>query len=472
MADTNPNIIIQTHGNTAEMATDWGNSGNSFGTAHIPVSKIVWGDNSTGNRVTYSNALPVGFYGQSGPLEITGQIEGKTAGKVAMVNYVQADLSSVPAVPGATGLHFLAVAGSTNGATPVGVTGQIQGIYNGVPVAVTGDIKILGAMGSDRNPSLGENHNYVVVAGSSGGETGYGGGGEVYPGYGYGVPIATTGGRRLHSDTDSINVVGTINATGGRQLKPTTDSVVIYSTDQTKYIPTYLVKDPNLGTTAGFSGDALKVAITNAAGVTFSVNLRDNTTVNNYDQPQPLRVQGATGSSPADPVIVAGQNAGALEVISTNGISTTVSNTVNINDDAIVSSLENTSKPLISNLSTIKTGTNIISSIRSDLTSGNIKAQISQINRPTSLRSGSKKVTNNTAQLHNNLEISSGITVKNHPNSQSNILVGNQSLVNSGDNGYLLEPGESIFLEINNLNKVYTRLEGKLGNATVQYIGS
>ncbi len=469
--DENPNIIIQTFGNTAEMATDYGNAGNSFGAAHIPVSKMVWGDNVTGNRVTLTNPLPIQIAGQTGPTEISGSISGTTGGKVAMVNFVQSDLSYAPFKDGATGLHYLAVAGSTNGATPVGVTGQVQGIYNGIPVAVTGDVRILGAMGSDRNPSLGENYNYVVVAGSSAGETGYGGGGEVYPAAGYGVPIATTGGRRLSSATDSVNVVGTVNATGGRQLKPTSDAVVVYGTDQTKYIPSILYRSRD-GATAGFSGDALKVAITNATGITFSVELQSTTTVNNSDQPQPLRVQGATGSSPADPVIVAGQNSGALEVVSTSGLSTTVSNTVNINDASIVSSLESSSKPIVNNLSAIKTGTNVISGIRSDLNSGNIKAQISQIVKPTSLRSGTKKVTNNSSQVHNNLEISSGITVKNHPSSQSNVLIGNSSLVNSADNGYLLEPGESIFLEINNLNKVYVRLESQGGQATVNYIGS
>jgi len=472
MADKNPNIIIQTHGNTAEMATDWGNAGNSFGTAHIPISKIAWGDNVTGNRVTLSKPLPIQIAGQSGPTEINGTITGTTGGKVPTVNYVDPNLSSAPFMDGATGLNYIAVAGSTNGTTPVGVTGQVQGIYNGIPIAVTGDIKISGSMASDRG-AAGVTSNWVVVGGSSGsGYTAMGGNGELYPGYGYPVPIATTGGRRLSSAVDSVSVVGTINSTGGRQLKPASDAVTVYGSDQSKYIPSLLYRSRDSGLTAGFSGDALKVAITNAAGITFSVQLQSSTTVNNSDQPNPLRVQGATGSSPADPVIVAGQNSGALEVVSSSGLSTSVTNTVNINDDAIVSSLESSSKPLIENLSTIKTGTNIISGIRSDLTSGNIKAQISQINRPTAIRSGSRKVTNNTAQLHNNLEISSGITIKNHPNSDSNILVGNQSLNNSTDNGYSLEPGESIFLEINNLNKVYTRLDGKLGNATVQYIGS
>ena len=468
MADKNPNIIIQTHGNTAEMATDWGNSGNSFGTAHIPVSKIVWGNSVTGNRVTLSNPLPIQIAGQTGPTEIHGKITGTSGGKLNVGNYFDHEF-------GSTGVHYIAVAGSTNGNTPIGVTGQVQGIYNGIPVAVTGDVKLTGAMGSDIDSNrYAFINDYVVVAGgASAGVTAYGGGGEVYPGYGYAVPIATTGGRRLHSDTDSINVVGTINATGGRQLKPTTDSVVIYSTDQTKYIPTYLVKDKNTGATAGFSGDALKVAITNAAGITFSIQLQNNTGVTNDSGTSHLRIQGyPTSDTNAYPVTVRGANDGALEIVSTSGLSTTVTNTVSIDDNDLISSLESTSKPLINNLNTIKSNTNIISGIRSDLNSGNIKAQISQIIRPTSIRSGSKKVSQNTQQLHNNLEISSGITVKNHPSSQSNILIGNQSLVNNTDNGYLLEPGESIFLEINNLNKVYTRLEGRLGNATVQYIGS
>ena len=471
MADFNPNIIIQTHGSTAEMATDWGNSGNSFGAAHIPVSKIVWGNNVTGNRVTLTNPLPIQIAGQTGPTEITGSISGLTGSKVAMVNFVEGSLTSAPFGDGATGLHYLAVAGSTNGATPVGITGHIQGIYNGIPVAVTGDVKISGSMASDRG-AAGVTSDWIVVGGSSSsGYTAMGGFGELYPGYGYPVPIAVTGGRRLSSAVDSVSITGTINATGGRQLKPSTDSVVVYSTDQTKYIPTYLA-EPG-GATAGFSGDALKVAITNAAGITFSVNLRDNTTVNNYDQGQPLRIQGSTGSTKGDPVIVAGQNSGALEVVSTSGLSTTVSNTVNINDTDIISSLESSSKPLITNLDTIKTNTNVISGIRSDLNSGTIKTQVTQITRPNALRSGSKRVSTATTQLSTNMEMRSGVTLKNHPTSEENILVGNQSLSNNDSNGYLLEPGESIFLEIHNLNKVYVKLESSSsGSATVQYIGS
>ena len=471
--DTNPNIIIQTYGNTAEMATDYANSGNSFGAAHIPVNKIVWGDSTTGNRVDFNSPLPIQMAGQTaGPIQITGTVQGTTGTKMWIANYVDPNLSSAPFADGATGLHYVAVAGSTNGTTPVGVTGHIQGIYNGIPIAVTGDVKISGSMASHRG-AAGVTSDWLVVGGSSAsGYTAVGGFGEVYPGYGYPVPIATTGGRRLSSAVDSVTITGTINATGGRQLKPATDAVVVYSTDQTKYIPMYLA-EPG-GATAGFSGDALKVAITNAAGITFSVNLRDNTTVNNHDQAQPLRVQGATGSSPADPVIVAGQNSGALEVVSTNGLSTTVTNTVSINDTDIVSSLESTSKPLISNLSTIKTNTNTLTGIRSDLTSGNVKAQISEIARPTSIRSGSKSVSSNASSVHNNLQLSSGITIKNSPSSSQNILVGNQSLVNSPSNGYLLEPGESIYLEISNLNKIFARTEdaGGGGNAVLQYIGS
>ena len=469
--DDNPNIIIQTYGNTAEMATDWANSCVSFGAAHIPVSKIAWGNSTTGNRVTLDDPLPIQVAGQTGPIEIRGTVQGTTGARIWIANFIEDGLVSAPGGASAFGTHYIAVAGSTNGATPVGVTATVQGTYGGIPVAVTGDVNITGAMASDRG-AAGVTSDWVVVGGSSAsGYTAVGGFGEVYPGYGYPVPIAVTAGRKLHSDTDSVSITGTINATGGRQLKPSTDSVVVYSTDQTKFIPTYLA-EPG-GATAGFSGDALKVAITNASGITFSVNLRDTTEVYNADYPRPLRVMGATSGSGADPVIVAGQNAGALEVISSSGLQTTVSNEVNIKDDDIISSLENTSKPLINNLSTIKTNTGLLSNINNQLRTGDLKASISSIQKPRTLRSGSKTVSNNVAQVHNNLQLESGITLKNSPSSESNILVGNSSLANSSDNGYILEPGESIYLEISNLNKVYTKLDSQgPSQARIQYIGS
>ena len=60
MADTNNNITIDISGNTASMATDYGHGGpGGFTTAHVPVSKLVWGDKDTSKRVTLSDPFPV-----------------------------------------------------------------------------------------------------------------------------------------------------------------------------------------------------------------------------------------------------------------------------------------------------------------------------------------------------------------------------------------------------------------------------
>ena len=65
-------------------------------------------------------------------------------------------------------------------------------------------------------------------------------------------------------------------------------------------------------------------------------------------------------------------------------------------------------------------------------------------------------------------------------NAQDNITEANDRADDSKsaaeDAGYLLEPGESIFIEINNLNKVYIKLARtggqQVGSATVYYIGT
>jgi hypothetical protein len=163
-------------------------------------------------------------------------------------------------------------------------------------------------------------------------------------------------------------------------------------------------------------------------------------------------------------------------VVAPNGLNTSISGTVTIDDSDIISSLETDTKPLISKLNDIKTGTDNILGIKNDLASGKgVKASISSITRPSVLRSGSKTFTTSSAsQLHTNLELLTGVTVKNSPSSSVNVLVGQRNLLNSAANGYLLEPGESIYLEINNINKIYAKTDTNNPgvSATVYYIGS
>jgi hypothetical protein len=462
MTDINNNITIDITGNTADMATDYGLVGASLGSAHVPISKMVWGDADYGYRVDLSNPLPIQFAGQTGPLEIRGKISGQTSGNMAMVNYIDSG-----------NLHYVAIAGSTNGLEPIGVSGSVQGVYDGVPLTITGDVRLLNSMASDSYGTT-ESVKGILVQGTSAGATATVAG-EIFPGYGFGVPIAITGGRRLSSATDTIEVTGSVNVLGDRELTSSTDAVSVYGFDGSSVVRTSLHTGPD-GVTAGFSGDALKVAIVNAAeGITFHFSVQAITGVTNASE-GPLRIQGFTAGESHDPVIIRGENDGAIEVVAPNGLNTSISGTVTIDDSDIISSLETDTKPLISKLNDIKTGTDNILGIKNDLASGKgVKASISSIARPPVLRSGSKTFTSSSAsQLHTNLELLTGVTVKNSPSSSVNVLIGNRNIVNSAANGYLLEPGESIYLEVNNVNKIYAKADtNNTGvSATVYYIGS
>ena len=486
MADTNNNINIDISGDTAKMATDYGLSGVSLGDAHVGLSKIVWGDDSEGNRVTLSKGLPVLLTGSTGPIEIRGKVGGETNDKFQVVNRINTNSSGKVGYNELSGgthhTEFVAVAGNTSGqgyGAYIAVTGSVQGLVNpqdANPILVTGPVDAGRAMAQYRNAESGRSGAMgIMVQGVEAGLTASVNG-EVFPGYGFGVPIATTGGRRLGFETDSIRIDNsTIGISGGRELSSATDSVKVFGYDGRKTVRTVISSGED-GVTAGFSGDSVKVAVTNG-NFNITANVSSVHGVTNGSGTDHLRIQGyPTSDSNAHPVTVRGENSGALEVYSSNGFNTNVNNTVEINDTNITSSIDDADKPLQSKLGGIKSNTDILPTINTNITSGNLSASISEIQKPTALRSGSKSVSYTASTLHQNLEIKSGVTVKCDPQSSANILVGNSSLVNGDTNGYLLEPGESIFLEINNLNKIYVKIAGDASGSgtseTVYYLGS
>ena len=481
MADTNNNINIDISGDTAKMATDFGLSGVSLGDAHVGLSKIVWGDDSEGNRVTLSKGLPVLLTGQTGPIEIRGKVGGETNDKfqvVSRINTTSAGKVGYNELSGGTHhTEFVAVAGNTSGqgyGAYIAVTGSVQGLADASkahPIAVTGAIDLRHAMAKDRVTLIGTTAQGVMVQGVEAGATATVAG-EVFPGYGFGVPIATTGGRRLGFQTDSIRIDNsTIGISGGRELSSATDSVKVFGYDGRTTVRTVISSGED-GVTAGFSGDSMKVAVTNG-NFNITANVSAVTGVTNGSGTDHLRIQGyPTDDSTALPVTVRGENAGALEVYSSNGINTSVVNTVEINDDAILAALQDPNQPILDTLRDIKLTNSTIPTINQNITSGNLSATITEIQKPTALRSGNKTLTSQASSMHQNLEIKSGVTVKSDPKNSGMILVGNNSLVNNDSNGYLLEPGESVFLEISNLNKVYAKVDGKIANQKVYYIGS
>lgn len=405
--------ITIANSNTAVLATDYGTSGAiGFSLAHIQHAKVAWGDENNSYRTTESTPLPVkitGFTGSS--IGITGTIRG--TGDF----YVRTN----PTIP-------LIVRGSTfTTDAPVAITGSIQGIANGVAVGVTGSVSILGS-----SPVYG-------ITGA--------------------VPIAITGGRSLTYGTDSVRVFGNVGISGGLQLSSTSSSVTVYSEGGSTFFNTKVYS--GTGTAIGASGDALKVAVTNA-GFTFSVTVGASVGVTNDGGP--LRVQGYTGTG--TPLTVIGENGRAVAVVAYNALPVGICGPIEIDDTDIISSIED----LKTNINTVSTNTASTSDILNLINSAGSGARVvvNSIARPSRLINGVKSLTT-TAIVLGTETLRTGVTIKSPLTNVNDILVGN-SLANVSSNGYPLSPGESIFLEVSSLASIFVR--ASTGNATLNYIGS
>ena len=459
MTDTNDNLTLDISGNTASVATDYGHSSHGLTAAHVPLQKLVWGDDSASYRTSLSNPLPIQWAGATGPVDMTGNVSGQTGSRFPVTNVL---------TQSGDRNEFLAVAGDTAG-LPLGISGAIQGLVDGHPLGICGSVSIKGMY-----PEYGAGVDWtgvqiqgvtciggsgtITVAGESYGVTA-----------GFGIPIAITAGRRLDSSVDSVAITGTVGVSGGKDLTSATDSVSCFGHDQGRHVFSKVFASD--GTTLGASGEYLKVWM-GGADINATVNVSSIHGVTNSTE-TPLRVQGFEDGTGHSPVVIKGENAGgAIDIVSTNSLSTSVDNVVAIQDDDIINHMKDSDKPLITTLNSIKSGTDQISPLRTDLASGNINAAISEIKRPASLRSGSKTATATAQPLSSNLELKTGVTVKSSPSNTGNILIGGRGLVNSSASGYLLEPGESIFLEVNNLKTIYVRSDNAGDSPRIYYIGS
>jgi len=459
MTDTNDNLTLDISGNTASVATDYGHSSHGLTAAHVPLQKLVWGDDSASYRTSLSNPLPIQWAGATGPVDMTGNVSGQTGSRFPVTNVL---------TQSGDRNEFLAVAGDTAG-LPLGISGAIQGLVDGHPLGICGSVSISGmypenGAGADwtgvqiQGVTCIGGSGTITVAGESYGVTA-----------GFGIPIAITAGRHLDSSVDSVTITGTVGISGGKDLTSATDSVSCFGHDQGRHVFSKVFASD--GTTLGASGDYLKVWM-GGADINASVTVSSVHGVTNSTE-TPLRVQGFEDGTGHSPVVIKGENAGgAIDIVSTNSLSTSVDNVVAIQDDDIINHMKDSDKPLITTLNSIKSGTDQISPLRTDLASGNINAAISEIKRPASLRSGSKTATATAQPLSNNLELKTGVTVKSSPSNTGNILIGGRGLVNSSASGYLLEPGESIFLEVNNLKTIYVRSDNAGDSPRIYYIGS
>ena len=413
MPYTADNIEITIASGTAILATDYGTSGTGFSLAHAQIAKVAWGNDSTTYRASETYPFPVKIYGITGTtIPISGTVSG--TGDF----YVRTN----PTIP-------LIVKGSTFSTdAPVGITGTIQGIANGTPVGVTGYVNIL---------------NSVAVYGISGG-----------------TAIAITGGRHLDSSTDSVYVYGDVGISGGFQLVAADDSVSVYGPGGSTYVETNL----NIaGTPLGISGDALKVAVTNA-GFTFSVSLSSTVGVTNDSTDNALRVQGLSGGTPL--TIQGSLAGGAVEIGAYTAVPVGVSGTVSIDDTDIVDEIDS----LRTDIGTVATNAGYALDILNLINaSGNgAKVVVSAVTKPNRLYHDQKNLTV-TPIVMGTQALRTGVTIKSLASNTVDIYIGNSASVSS-TTGYALSPGESIYLEISSVSGIYARTSS--GTATVSLIGT
>ena len=250
------------------------------------------------------------------------------------------------------------------------------------------------------------------------------------------ISEVTNRGWTLSSTTDTVTVSGEVGISGGSlNLNSGTDSISVYGFDGGKYIQAQL-HGPN-GTTIGASGDAINVNLVNA-GITFEATIAAVVGITNAgftgagtpsEVATALRVQGCCGG---EPVRVAGRVGEAIEVVNYPGGAVGV-------------------------------------------TADNLKVTIEGYSKPTSFVSGQTLAAFGvlSSQLvATSTPLSSGVTIKSNPANLNFIYVGNDGFT-AGDtaNAYPLESGESVFLEIHNLNLVYVL--GITGDARkVNFLGS
>lgn len=422
--DITSNISITTSDGTAILATDYGTSGTGLSLAHVQLAKLAWGTDSTTNRVSETNPLPIYLYGTTGSalIGITGTING-TGGAFPVRN---------------TPNSYLIVGGPASGSTmtyqPVQVTGFVQGATNGILLGVTGTVR------------LNQNLNVHGVTN--------------------GVLIGVTGGRILSSATDSVTVVGTVGLSGGMALSAASNSVAVWGSDLGGKVLTKLYAAD--GTTIGHSGDALNVNIV-GAGITATISINPVVGVTN-GYGLPLKVCGSGVTTDAAVIIQGKLAGGAVEIGAVTAVPVSITGAVEIDDTALIDSLESTSKPLVSNLISIKNNTAVISTINERLTNNIIQSKVTEIVKPAKMINGTKDLTANAAAISSTTTIKVGAHIKAPLTNTDTVYVGSSTLVTTPTSGFPLEPGESLFIEIDNINKIYARSDST--NQKIAYLAS
>jgi len=247
-------------------------------------------------------------------------------------------------------------------------------------------------------------------------------------GVGSGTPVPVSGTVNVMGLTASPVYVQTttgcrVEVTGGRYLNKLTDNVSVFGPSGNTWIYSNIVNAS--GVAIGTTSNPMQVSF---SGVTITANIASTIGVTNDSPGNGLRIQGMTGGRSVD---------------------VTVGNTVGINDTAILAGMTNVYGQLLA-----------------------LNAQILNIagSVPSSIKSGRTSSTASATQMDiTGFTCSYGINLKAAATNTNLVYFAGNTAVSSSAS-YGLDPGEEIFVKVNNTNKIWT-VTGS-GNQTLFYNAS
>jgi hypothetical protein len=457
------------------------------------------GNHNARTNVTVTSIIQVvgPTFGKSGPTAYG-------VGRIDETHFAPVKVTGSVASLGADGVPFSVTFGSKS-AKP-----EIRSLYSG-PLGYTGATGY--KLTTENRRTLEKDIDTVAVQGMHNGTpvgiTATTGGVMIrklrYPANG--VPSSLETAFQGNTDGDRVGVIGikgatAIEVTGGvrlshmpaggsfevRSLSYGRDNIAVGGFDGSTAAHVKIF-DSN-GNPLGVSGNgALKVAIDNGT-FTGNVTLSTNVHVKNATG-DGLKIRGITGSE----VVVKGPlSGGAIEVASPSGLNIRAlsSNTDSISVGGAIGGDVNSLRNDLLGLRSYVSGTigHDTTTIRNDIR--NLRSQVSNLARaiegftgddpntinvavkstsqPRSLVSGSLRISNNPRSLGNN-PLSSGVHIQADPANSGGVMLGGRSTVNNASTGFVLEPGDSIFLEISNTNQIFARSKNNL-QQTINMIGS
>jgi len=205
-----------------------------------------------------------------------------------------------------------------------------------------------------------------------------------------------------------------VEITGGIPLSKTTDSISVHGPGGITYIYAHLVD--NKGSSLSYTNGALNV---NISGATISATIPSTVTV--------VGLSGATA------------------------VAVTVGNTVGINDTNILTGMTNIYGQVVG--------------LRTDFTALGV-------GRPTAFKTGRKSMTSSAVVQMDSAgyTCTAGINIKALSTNTDFVYIGNTSGLLGSSFGHALDPGENVFLDIQNTDKIYSI--SNTGTQVITFIAS